>query len=134
MALRHEVGVSIVANSFMKVSGSSLVKLVLVNDDFDAADDYIAENANGSCVVVTSDIPLADRCIKAGALVLAPNGKPFTENSIGGALATRAIMEDLRAGGEQVGGPPPFSKRDRSTFLSVLHDCLVRLKRASQNV
>jgi len=129
VALRHEVAVSIVTNSYMKVSGSSLVNLVLVNDDFDAADDYIAEKACENCVVITSDIPLADRCIKAGATVIAPNGKPFTDNSIGRALATRVIMEDLRANGEHIGGSPPFSKIDRSKFLSALHDHLVQLKR-----
>ncbi len=129
VALRHQVKVSIVANSFMKVSESSLVKLIQVSEDFDAADDFIAEQANQHSVVITSDIPLADRCLKAKATVIASNGIPFTENSIGAALATRAIMEDLRAGGEQVGGPPPFSNKDRSNFLSSLHDQLLRLKR-----
>ncbi|MBT6312411.1 MAG: YaiI/YqxD family protein, partial [Alphaproteobacteria bacterium] len=85
-------------------------------------------------VVVTSDILLAERCVKVGAIVLAPNGKPFTENSIGAAVATRAIMADLRAGavGEQIGGPPPFQNKDRSRFLSALDEALVRLKRQAK--
>jgi hypothetical protein len=129
VALRHEVLVSIVANSYMNVSRSSLVELIVVGSDFDAADDYIAERASQTTVVVTADILLADRCLKTEATVIAPNGVLFTPNSIGGAVATRAIMEDLRAGGEQHGGPPPFSKTDRSRFLSALHDALVKLKR-----
>lgn len=128
VALRHQTSVTIVANSYMKVSGSALVKLIQVNDGFDAADDYIAEQANQNSIVVTSDIPLADRCLKAGAIVIGPNGVAFTENSIGAALATRAIMEDLRANGDQVGGPPPFSNKDRSNFLSSLHEHIVKLK------
>jgi uncharacterized protein YaiI (UPF0178 family) len=81
-------------------------------------------------VVITADILLADRCIKAGATVISPSGKPFTANSIGSAVATRAIMADLRAGGDIVGGPAPFSKSDRSRFLSALDEALVRLKRS----
>jgi uncharacterized protein YaiI (UPF0178 family) len=80
-------------------------------------------------VAVTADILLADRCLKAGAIVISPNGKPFTANSIGSAIATRAIMADLRAGGDQLGGPPPYAKADRSRFLAALDEALVRLKR-----
>jgi uncharacterized protein len=80
-------------------------------------------------VVVTADILLADRCLKAGAEVLSSNGKPFTTSSIGAAVATRAIMADLRAGGDAIGGPPPFAKADRSRFLSALDQILVRLRR-----
>ena len=79
--------------------------------------------------MVTADILLADRCLKAGATVLAPTGKPFTTSSIGGAIATRAIMADLRAGGDQIGGAAPFSKQDRSRFLQSLDEALVRLSR-----
>ena len=96
---------------------------------FDAADDWIAEAANTRCVVVTSDILLADRCLKAGAAVLSPTGKPFTAGSIGAAIATRAIMADLRAGGDVIGGPAPFAKADRSRFLQALDEALVRLAR-----
>lgn len=130
VARRHEVPVNIVANNYMNVPESNLIKRTRVSGDFDAADDYIAEQAEISTVVVTADILLADRCVKAGATVIAPNGKPFTPNSIGAAVATRAIMEDLRAGGEQRGGPPPFAKADRSRFLAALHDALTRLKRS----
>ena len=102
-----------------------------MSDGFDAADDYIAERANSEAVVITSDILLAERCLKAEATVLAPNGKPFTKDSIGGAIATRAIMADLRAGVDMpnIGGPPPFTQKDRSKFLEQLHITLEKLKR-----
>ncbi|MEE9380949.1 MAG: YaiI/YqxD family protein [Hyphomonadaceae bacterium] len=129
VALRHSVPVTIVSNSYMRVLAHPLIEQVTVSDAFDAADDWIAERANARSVVVTADILLADRCIKAGAIVLGPNGKPFTPDSIGGAIATRAIMADLRAGGDQIGGPAPFQSADRSRFLSAFHDALDRLKR-----
>lgn len=132
MAFRHEVSVAIVSNSIMRIPVHPLVERVIVNDSFDAADDWIAERANPSAVVVTSDILLADRCLKAGATVIAPTGKPFTTSSIGAAIATRAIMADLRAGGDAIGGPAPFSKTDRSRFLSALDQALVSLKRKVQ--
>jgi uncharacterized protein len=104
---------------------------VVVSDGFDAADDWIAEQAGPSSVAITADILLADRCLKAGAVVISPTGKPFTPASIGSAIATRAIMADLRAGGEQLGGPRPFDKTDRSRFLSALDEALVRLQRTT---
>jgi uncharacterized protein YaiI (UPF0178 family) len=103
-----------------------LIERVVVGSGFDAADDWIAARAGAASVVVTGDILLADRCLKAGAAVIAPNGKPFTTSSIGAAIATRAIMADLRAGGDAIGGPPPFAKADRSRFLSALDEALVR--------
>lgn len=130
VAERHQVPVSVVANSYFRIPRDPLVKQVVVSDGFDAADDYIAEQADAKSVVITADILLADRSLKVGAIVIAPNGRPFTENSIGGAVATRAIMADLRAGVENIGGPPPFSKTDRSRFLSSLDEALVRLKRS----
>ncbi|WP_242116040.1 YaiI/YqxD family protein [Sphingomonas lacusdianchii] len=129
VAERHGANVAIVSNSHMRVPLVPWVERVVVSDGFDAADDWIAEAADKDCVVVTADILLADRCLKAGATVLAPNGKAFTGASIGGAIATRAIMADLRAGGEQLGGPPPFAKTDRSRFLQSLDTALVRLAR-----
>ncbi len=129
VAERHSVLVTIVANSYFRVPRDPMIKQVVVSSDFDAADDYIADAANQKSIVITADILLADRALKKGATVIAPNGKPFTENSIGGAVATRAIMADLRAGVENIGGPPPFSKADRSRFLSSLDEALVRLKR-----
>ena len=132
VAYRHEIPVLIVSNSHFRIPRHPLVSRVVVSDAFDAADDYIAERSGALHVVITSDILLAERCVKSGSCVLAPNGKPFTEDSIGSAVATRAIMADLRAGmgTENIGGPPPFSKADRSNFLSALDNALVRLKRA----
>ena len=117
----------------MRVPRENFIELVVVSDKFDAADDWIAERANASCIVITADILLAERCVKNGSTVLAPNGKPFTENSIGGQVATRAIMSDLRAGavGQNVGGPPPFSKADRSRFLQALDLAATQLKRTA---
>lgn len=130
VALRYKVSVMVVANSYMRVPDHPLVEQVVVEAGPDVADDYIAERANDKSVVITADILLADRAIKVGATVIAPNGKPFTENSIGSAIAVRAIMADLRAGGDVVGGPPPFKKTDRSRFLSALDEVLVRLQRS----
>jgi uncharacterized protein YaiI (UPF0178 family) len=129
VAFRHEVPVSIVSNSIMRIPVHPLVERVVVSDGFDAADDWIADRADTGSIVITADILLADRCLKSGAVVIAPTGKTFTMNSIGAAVATRAIMADLRAGGDVVGGPAPFSKSDRSRFLSALDQALVALKR-----
>jgi uncharacterized protein len=129
VAFRHTVPVVVVSNSRMRLPEHPLVSRMVVSDSFDAADDWIAENCDSGSVVITADILLADRCLKAGAAVLAHNGKPFTLASIGSAVATRAIMADLRAGGDMIGGPPPFSKADRSRFLSALDEALVRLAR-----
>ena len=130
VAERHAVPVSIVANSAFRVPVSAMVERVVVSDSFDAADDWIAERATPATIVITADILLADRCLKAGAVVIAPTGKPFTTSSIGSAIATRAIMADLRAGGDVIGGPAPFGKTDRSRFLSALDAALVKVKRA----
>lgn len=131
VAWRHDVPVVIVSNSPIRVPAHPLVERVVVSDGFDAADDWIAERAATGTVCITADILLADRCLKAGGQVIAPTGKPFTASSIGAAVATRAIMADLRAGamGDAVGGPAPFSKADRSRFLSALDETLVRMKR-----
>jgi uncharacterized protein YaiI (UPF0178 family) len=129
VAFRHAVSVTIVSNSPIRVPAHALIRRVVVGDGFDAADDWIAERSGPGAICITSDILLADRCLKAGAAVIGPNGKPFTTGSIGGAIATRAIMADLRAGGDAIGGPPPFSKTDRSRFLSALDEAIVRAKR-----
>jgi uncharacterized protein YaiI (UPF0178 family) len=102
VAWRREVPVTIVSNSHLRVPQHPLIARMVVSDGFDAADDWIAEAADARAVVVTADILLADRCLKAGATVLSPAGRPFTSSSIGAAIATRAIMADLRAGGEMV--------------------------------
>ena len=101
-----------------------------MSDKFDAADDWIADAADSKAVVVTGDILLADRCLKKGAAVIGHNGKPFTSASIGGAIATRAIMADLRSGAGVTGGPAPFAKADRSRLLRALDEALVRLGRS----
>ena len=129
VAYRREVPVTIVSNAHFRVPQHPLIERVVVGDAFDAADDWIADRAVPGAIVVTADILLADRCLKAGAAVLAPNGRPFTTSSIGAAVATRAIMADLRAGGDQLGGPPPFGKTDRSRFLQALDAALTRAGR-----
>jgi hypothetical protein len=129
VAWRHEVPVTVVSNSAFRVPQHPLIERVVVSDGFDAADDWIAERAGADAVVVTADILLADRCLKTGATVLSPTGKPFTAASIGGAIATRAIMADLRAGGDQLGGPAAFAKADRSRFLQALDTALVQIAR-----
>ncbi|MET0532472.1 MAG: YaiI/YqxD family protein [Microvirga sp.] len=130
VAERHKVQVFVVANAFLNVPQSPLIERVLVSTGFDAADDWIAERARRGAIVITADIPLASRCVKAGAEVIGPTGKPFSEASIGMALATRNLMEDLRAMGDVTGGPKPFSAKDRSAFLSALDVAINRLKRA----
>ncbi|MEZ5744020.1 MAG: YaiI/YqxD family protein [Sphingomonadaceae bacterium] len=130
VAARFKAEVRVVSNSPFRIPDSARVQRVIVSDAFDAADDWIAENAGERTVVVTGDILLAERCLKAGAKVLAHNGKPFDAASIGSAIATRAIMEDLRAGMDGMGGgPPPFGKADRSRFLQALDRVLVGLAR-----
>lgn len=130
VAYRVEVPVIVVSNMHLRIPLHPLISRVVVDSGFDAADDWIAEHAHGATVVVTADILLADRCLKAGAIVIGPTGKSFTANSIGSAIAVRAIMADLRAGGEQTGGPAPFRKEDRSRFLSALDLALTSLRRA----
>jgi uncharacterized protein YaiI (UPF0178 family) len=129
VAWRREVPVTIVSNSHFRIPAHPLITRVVVSDGFDAADDWIAEQADAAAVVITADILLADRALKAGATVLSATGKPFTTASIGGAIATRAIMADLRAGGDQLGGPKPFSAQDRSRFLQALDTALAKLQR-----
>jgi len=130
VALRHAVPVTIVSNSPIRVPAHNLVDRVVVSDAFDAADDFIAERVEPGVVVITGDILLADRCLKAGGAVLAPTGKSFSTGSIGTAIATRAIMADLRAGGDQLGGPAAFTRTDRSRFLQALDETLTRLARS----
>lgn len=132
VAYRLEVPVAIVSNAHLRAPAHPLIERVIVSDAFDAADDWIAEHTDAGAIVVTADILLADRAIKAGAAaVIGPNGRPFTANSIGSAVAVRAIMSDLRAGGDRVGGPPPFAKEDRSRFLSALDEAIQRARRRS---
>ena len=123
VARRHSVPVTVVANSFIRVPREPGFTFKLVDDGFDAADDFIAEAADKNAIVITSDILLAERVLKAEGKVLAPTGKPMDMDTIGSQIAVRAIMADLRAGTEQpnIGGPAPFTARDRSRFLESLH-------------
>lgn len=130
VAFRRNVPVTIVSNSPFRVPVHPLVRRVIVDGGFDAADDWIAQAAHARSVVITADILLADRCLKAGAAVLSHAGRPFTTASIGSQIATRAIMADLRAGGDVLGGPAPFAKADRSRFLQALDEILVRRAKA----
>ena len=132
VAFRRNVPVVVVSNSAFRIPVHPLVRRVVVSEGFDAADDWIAAEASARSVVVTNDILLAQRCLQAGAQVLSGAGRVFTAASIGGQVATRAIMADLRAGvSDHVGGPAPFSKTDRSRFLSALDEALVRVGRST---
>jgi len=128
VARRHSIPVTVVANSFIRVPKDPGFTFKLVDDSFDAADDYIAEVANPDAIIITADILLAERVLKSGGRVLGSNGKPMTLDTIGSQIAVRAIMADLRAGAEMpnVGGPPPFTQRDRSRFLEALHLMIVK--------
>ncbi len=130
VAERHRVRVFLVSNAPLAVPPGVSVERVVVPSGPDAADDFIAERVSKGDVVITADIPLAHRCVTAGADVLSPTGRAFTPSTIGDALATRNLMDALRSAGEATRGPPPFSPRDRSAFLSALDLALVRLKRA----
>jgi uncharacterized protein YaiI (UPF0178 family) len=119
VAVRHGLPVTFVANAWMQLPRGPRVRMQVVSGAFDAADDWIVEQLNGGDIVITADIPLASLALRKGALVLGPGGKPFTDDNIGNALATRELMADLRAYGVG-GGPPPFAQRDRSRFLQAL--------------
>ncbi|ODN71259.1 YaiI/YqxD family protein [Methylobrevis pamukkalensis] len=129
VAERHGLKVVIVANAPIAVPRDQDVERVIVPQGPDVADDHIAARARPGSVVVTADVPLAARCVKAGASVISPTGKPFDDNSIGMALATRDLLDELRGAGMTTGGPPPFGPKDRSRFLSALDLAIVRLKR-----
>jgi hypothetical protein len=129
VAERYGLKVFVVANAFMAVPRSDLIERVIVAEGPDAADHWIAERATEFDIVVTADIPLAGRCVRKGAMVIGPTGKPFTENSIGMALATRDLLTDLRSAGTTTRGPPPLTRQDISRFLSTLDLAVTRLKR-----
>ena len=131
VAERHGVKVIVVSNSPIAVPREPWIERVVVGAGMDAADNWIAERAGTGDIIVTADVPLASRGVKAGAVVIAPNGKPFDEDSIGMALATRNLLHELRGSGEVTGGPRPFAPRDRSEFLSALDRAIVRIKRQS---
>ena len=132
VAFRTKVAVLLVSNAYLRIPDSPLISQVVVSDGFDAADDHIVDVATPASIVITADILLADRALKKGATVISPKGSEWDENSIGGAVATRAIMADLRAGGDQIGGPRPFEARDRSRFLSALDVAVSRVARQNR--
>jgi uncharacterized protein YaiI (UPF0178 family) len=121
--------VFVVSNSPIAVPRDEFVERVVVGSGMDEADNWIAERAKRGDIVITADVPLASRCVKASAEVIAPNGRRFNEDSIGQALATRNLLDSLRSAGEITGGPKPFAARDRSAFLAALDQAIVRLKR-----
>lgn len=130
VAARYGLQVFVVCNSWIRVPQDPRIGLVVVDAGPDVADDWIAERAGPGDIVVTADIPLADRSLKAGAQVLHSNGKPFTADGIGSALASRAIGEHLRSMGEVTRGPKPFGPADRSRFLQALDQAVVKARRA----
>src|SRR5262245_44507238 len=132
VALRYDLKVCVVFCGALRTQAPGRVEFIRVKQGFDAADDWIAERAGAGAIVVTADIPLADRCLKRGAVPVSPTGKEFTEDSIGDAMAQRALMDQLRAMGEVGGGPAPFEKADRSRFLATLDTVIQRLKRSQR--
>ncbi len=132
VAERHRLVVHMVGNTWLRVGDNPLVKRVVVPEEPDAADNWIAEHIGPGDIAITADIPLADRCIKAGAGVLGPTGRPFTEQSIGMALAMRDLNAQLRESGEISGAGPGFTKRDRSRFLSALEDLIQAQKKQAK--
>ncbi len=131
VAKRYDVPVTLVANSRMATPDDARVQFVLADDGFDAADDWIVERVGANEIVITTDIPLAARCLSRGARVLGPTGRVFTEDSIGSALASREVSAQLREHGLMSGGPAPFSDKDRSRFLQRLDDLVQACRRAT---
>jgi uncharacterized protein len=129
VAERYGLKVFIVSNAYINVPRDPRIERVVVSDGFDAADDWIAERAGPGDIVVTADIPLADRSLKRGAAAIGSTGVAFTTSSIGMAMASRELMSNLRAMGEATGGPKPMSPRDRSRFLSTLDETVQKLRR-----
>jgi uncharacterized protein YaiI (UPF0178 family) len=129
VAARYALHVYVVANAFMAVPRDELIERIVVSEGPDVADDWIAERAGTRDIVITADIPLAVRCVRKGATVIGPTGKPFTDDSIGMALATRDLLTDLRSAGETTRGPPPLTRQDVSRFLSALDLAVTRLQR-----
>jgi uncharacterized protein YaiI (UPF0178 family) len=131
VAERYSISVTVVSNQRMRVPARDGIELVVVDDGFDAADDWIVEQAGPGDVVISADIPLAARCLEKAAQVLGPKGRDFTEENIGDALASRELHSHLRDMGEMGGGPAPFQKRDRSRFLHRLDEMIQALRRES---
>lgn len=132
VATRYRLGVTLVANAWMRTPDCPWLNLKIVGEEPDAADDWIVINAESGDIVVTSDIPLAGRCLQKQARVLTPKGKQFTDSNIGSALATREILAGLRSAGEITGGPLPLSNHDRSRFLQELDRLVCVTRREMQ--
>jgi len=132
VALRHDLKVYVVSDGPLRASAPGRVEFIRVKQGYNAADDWIAERAGAGDIAVTSDIPLADRCLTNGARAIAPNGREFTEDSIGQALANRELMDHLRQMGAVTGGPKPFVPADRSRFLARLEETIQSIKRSSR--
>ena len=130
VAKRYRLNVTFVSNSLMRIPDQELAKLVVVEGQFDAADNWIVEHVSKDDIVVTTDTPLAYRCVKKGAQVLGPTGRVLSDANIGQVLATRDLLTELREAGTIMGGPPPFQKRDRSRFLQSLDQIVQNIKRA----
>lgn len=129
VASRYSLDVTLVSNSWMRVPNEQWITLEVVEDGFDAADDWIVAHVQSHDIVVTADIPLASRCLKEGARVIGTTGKTFTENNIGHVVATRDLLSALRGAGEITGGPPPLKKSDRSRFLQQLDEVIQAIRR-----
>ena len=129
VAKRCGLEVTLVSNSWMRIPEEPWLTLEVVDDAFDAADDWIVDHVETDDIVVTADVPRASRCLKKGAQVIGATGRPFTENNIGQAVATRDLLAELRGAGEITGGPPPITKRDRSLFLQKLDEAIQAVRR-----
>jgi uncharacterized protein YaiI (UPF0178 family) len=129
VARRYGMKVILVANSVMRIPDDELFTLVVVQGGIDVADDWIAEHAESGDIVITADIPLAARSLARGARVIGTTGRPFTEDNVGDALATRELLSELRGAGEVTGGPAPFHKRDSSRFLQALDAAIQAIRR-----
>ena len=129
VAKRYNLEVTIVTNTWMRIPNEKWIKLMIVKSGPDVADDWIAENVQPNDIVITADIPLARRCINSQARVIGPTGKPFNEDNIGQAVATRDLLDNLRKAGEITGGPPPLQKKDRSRFLQTLDEIIQSIQR-----
>ncbi len=133
VASRYGLNVTLVTNTWMRIPDKKWITLKIVDDEFDAADDWIVEHIRSDDIVITADIPLASRCLQKGARIVGPTGKVFTENNIGQAIATRNLFSELREAGEMTGGPPPLKKSDRSFFLQKLDEVIQSINRENSN-
>ena len=131
VAKRYGLEVTLVSNQWMQTPDATWLRLVVVAEGANVADDWIVEHVNERDIVITGDIPLASRCLKKGARVLGLKGRPFTEDNIGGVVATRDLLTYLRDHGAKTGGPAPFDKRDRSRFLEKLDEMVQVIRRES---